>query len=132
MFEELKAAWLTDLYMSYKGILLPSLTNQLSKEGVFLDLDSLPLKPIPFKELFIRWLILINKDRIERNEGIFISRGIVLNCPLWRAIKCPMKSIKLTKESMFNKPNRPTGTIGTVGTIKTIGTTKTIGSINKG
>jgi hypothetical protein len=129
MFEELKSAWLTELYMSYKGILIPSMTSQLSKQGVYLDLDSLPLKPIPFKELFIRWLILINKDRILRNEGVFISKGIILNCPLWRAIKCPLKSIKLTKESMFNKPKAPTGTSGTVGTI---GTNKTIGSINKG
>ena len=118
MFDELKVAWITEIYKSHKGILLPLVSSQLSNQGYFLDLDSLPIHPIPFKELFIRWLIAINKDRISNNQPVIVTYGIVLNCPLWRAIKCPIKKVSLTKESMFNKPTPPKGTIGTKKTIK--------------
>lgn len=117
--------WITEMYKSYKAILIPSVTKQLSSSGLILDLDSLPLKPIPFKELFIRWLISINKDRISRGQDIFITKGIILTCPLWRAIKCPIKSIKLTQEGMFNRPKQ------TVGSIGTIGSHGPVGSINR-
>lgn len=122
MFDELKEMWITDLYSEYKAILLPSVKSQLSTSGLILDLDSLPLQPFPFKELFIRWLISINKKRIKDGAGIIVTREIVLKCPLWRIVKCPLKKITMTKESMFNKPKGTTGTIGTKGTI---------GSINK-
>ena len=133
MFNELKEAWITEMYKSYKGILLPSVDNQLSKNGLYLDLDSLPLEPIPFKELFIRWLISINKDRLARGQEIFVTRGIVLTCPLWRAIKCPLRSIKLTKEGMFNRPKVSTtsiGSIGSTGSVGSIGSKRSSGSIN--
>jgi hypothetical protein len=120
MFDELKEDWITDLYKSYKGILLPSVEKQLSMTSLFLDLDSLPSKPYHFKELFIRWLISINKQRISRNEPIIVNKAIVLMCPLWRIVKCPLKKIKLTKEGMFNKPIISSSTIGTKSTIGTI------------
>ena len=122
MFDDLQAVWITELYKSYKGILIPSMKNQLSTSGLFLDLDSLPLKPYPFKELFIRWLIFINKDRIKYNQPIFINAAIIHTCPLWRIVKCPIKKITLTKEGLFGKPTSPVGSIGTIGTNKTIGT----------
>lgn len=122
MFDELKAEWITEEYKSYKAILLPSMTKQLSISGLILDLDSLPLKPVPFKELFIRWLILINKDRLAKGLPVFISQQIVRTCPLWNIVKCPLKKINLTKEGMFNKPTR---------SIQTIGSKGTMGSINK-
>jgi len=120
MFDELKEVWITDLYKSYKGILLPSIKKQLSMSSLFLDLNSLPTKPYPFKELFIRWLISINKQRISRNEHIIINKAIVLMCPLWRIVKCPLSKIQLTKEGMFNKPKVNIGTIGTKSTVGTI------------
>jgi len=122
VFDDLKAAWITELYKSYKGILLPSVDKQLSHHGLILDLDSLPQAPIPFKELFIRWLISVNRDRINKGDSVIVTKEIVLQCPLWRIIKCPLKRLTLTKEGMFNKPGVTRGTIGTKGTI---------GSINK-
>lgn len=118
MFNELNEIWITNSYMSLKGILIPSMKNQLSKSGLFLDLDSLPIKPYPFKELFIRWLISINKQRIQSGEQVIINMKIIMLCPLWKIIKCPIKKIELTKENMFNKP---------IPTSKT----KIQGSINK-
>ena len=132
MFDELNELAITELYTSYKAIILPSVNNQLSTSGLILDLDSLPVHPVPFKELFIRWLISINKKRIAQGEQVFVSRESVLSCPLWRLIKCPLKSLKLTKEGMFNKPKVSTIPIGskrsnpTKGTIGTRGPSKTI------
>lgn len=120
MFDDLKAAWLIELYKTYKGVLLPSVNDQLSNKGLFLDLDSLPSSPVPFKELFIKWLISVNRSRIERGDGVIITKEVVLACPLWRMVKCPLRSIKLTKEGMFNKPRTTTKTIGTKGPVGSI------------
>jgi hypothetical protein len=128
MFEDLKAAWITEELSNYKAILLPSLDKQLSTSGLMLDLNSLPSIPVNFKELFIRWLILINKDRIEKKQSILITKEIVLKCPIWKVVKCPLKKITLTKESMFNAPKPTSGSKKTVGTI---GSTLTVGRINK-
>ena len=122
MFDDLKAAWLTELYKSYKGILLPSLDQQLSDKGLILDLDSLPTTPVPFKELFIKWLISVNRTRIERGDGVIVTKEIVLACPLWRMVKCPLRSLKLTREGLFGKPKT---------TAKTIGSKGPVGSINR-
>ena len=120
MFDDLREAWITEMYKTYKAFLLPSLKDQLSRTGLILDLNSLPLKPYPFKELFIRWLISINRDRLTKGQPIIINKSIVMMCPLWRIVKCPLKHIVLTKEGMFNKPKTTVGTIGTKGTIGTI------------
>ena len=126
MFEELKAAWILEAYKSYKGVLIPSISSQLSTQGYYLDLDSLPLKPLSFKDIFLRWLIFVNKARIQKGLEVVATRELVLQCPVWKLVKCPIKSLKLTKEGMFNKPSRTT--TSTVGTIGTVGT---VGSINK-
>jgi hypothetical protein len=123
MFDELQEAWITEEYKSYRGILVPSLTKQLSTAGLILDLDSLPTKPYPFKELFIRWLISINKPRLMKKEPIIITQLIVMKCPLWRIVKCPLKRIDLTKEGVFNKPSVATTSFGPKGPV---------GSINSG
>jgi hypothetical protein len=125
MFDELKEEWITQSYMSYKAILLPSMTKQLGISGLILDLDSLPIRPIPFKELFIRWLISINKDRLKQGLPIFINQQIVRMCPLWGMIKCPLKKIELTKEGMFNKPTKTFKTIGSRPPARTINTKQT-------
>lgn len=112
MFDDLKEAWVTESYMSYEAILIPSMKKQLGISGLYLDLDSLPIRPIPFKELFIRWLIVLNRDRLKDGLPVFINQQVVRACPLWNIIKCPMKKIKLTKEGMFNKPTKTVRTIG--------------------
>lgn len=121
MFNDLKAAWITEVYKSYKAILIPSMSKQLSTVGVILDLDSLPTKPYPFKELFIRWLISINKERLANNQQVIINRAIILACPLWRIVKCPLRKMTLTKEGMFNRPTSSKGSIGSIGSVGPIG-----------
>jgi len=123
MFDELQEAWITELYSSNRAILIPSMTKQLSTVGLILDLDTLPSKPYPFKELFIRWLISVNKPRLMKNEPIIITQSIIIKCPIWKIVKCPLKRITLTKEGTFNKPTVAVTSFGPNGTI---------GSINSG
>jgi len=122
MFDNLKEAWITEIYDSYKAILLPDVNNQLSTTGLLLDLNSLPINPVPFKELFIKWLILINRDRLAKGQSILINEIIVKSCPLWKLIRCPLKKITLTKVGMFNKPK---------ASVSSIGSKKSLGSFNK-
>ena len=122
MFDEIQEAWITDTYSSYKAILVPSVTKQLSTVGWLLDLNSLPTQPYPFKELFIRWLISINKDRINKGLPVIVTQQIVRMCPLWSIVRCPLKRIKLTKEGMFNKPHHSVVSIGSRPPARSINT----------
>jgi hypothetical protein len=106
-------------YQGLKGLLLTQVDGAVSR-GLYLDLTALPTEPIDFKSVLIKWLIQINLSRINRGDPAIITLDILLKCPLWQAIKPPLKSIKLTKEALFNQP-----------TIKTIGTKPLPGSINK-
>jgi hypothetical protein len=130
MFEDLREKWITDAYLDYKAILVPSISKQLSTVGWILDLNSLPTKPFPFKELFIRWLISVNKLRIEKQQPIIITISIIKMCPIWNIVKCPLKKIKLTKEEMFNKPKSSVSTIGTKSSTRSINTKTTNKTIN--
>jgi len=120
MFNDLKELWITNLYKSYWAILLPSIEKQMTTSGLVLDLDSLPTQPIPFKELFIRWLISIQRDRIEKGAGVIVTKEIVLACPLWKVVKCPLKRVKLTKEALFNRPTTSKKSIGSKPSVRSI------------
>lgn len=125
IFDELREKWITEAYEAQKGILLLSVNDQLSTRGFILDLNSLPLKPYPFKELFIRWLIVINKNRILSGHAIIVTRELIMKCPIWKIVKCPIIKITLTKEKLFNKPTTSTARVGTIST------SGPVGSINK-
>jgi len=77
-----------------------------------LDLDSLPTKPFPFKEVFIRWALTVQESRILFGEDPIFPYELVKRCPLWRITPMPIKTLKLTKEGLFNKPKTPVIKIG--------------------
>jgi hypothetical protein len=88
-------------YEKLKGIpLLPIAGDKM----LVLDLDSLPTKPIPFKEVFLRWAIAANEGRLLNREDPIFPYELVKRCPLWRTISMPIKTFKMTKEGLFNKP----------------------------
>jgi hypothetical protein len=124
LFDDLKSDWITQMYLTYHALILPSVDKQLSMGGWMLDLGSLPTRPYPFRELFIRWLISINKDRIASGQPVIVTYSIILKCPLWKIVKCPIKRITKTKEGLFNKPTPSQSTIGTKGTKSTINSSK--------
>jgi hypothetical protein len=75
------------------------------KALIVLDLDSLPLKPFPFKEVFLRWALRLNEGRLLAGEEPIFPFELVRACPLWKAIPMPIKRLDMTKESMFNRPS---------------------------
>ena len=88
----------------------------LSKNGNFLDLTQIPKD---YKDAFIRWMIFINKPRIDKGLKPAMDIQLALKCPIWKLIKPPLVSIKLTKEEMF-KSRKPIKSIGTSPTLKNI------------
>ena len=116
MFEELKTELITKLLKEQRGILLPTIKEQLSLDGYILDLDALPVSPLPFKDLFIRWLVSVNQQRIQNSQPVLCTYELVMRCPLWRVVACPIRKLTLTKEGMFNKPTASKGTLGTMPT----------------
>lgn len=106
-------------YKDFRGVFVHDL-GKAEDRGMFLDLDSLPSKPPGIKEAVIKWLIAVNLTRLRSGDEPIITLQLVLKCPVWKIISPPLRRIKLTKESMFNKPN-----------IKTLGKKANPGSINK-
>lgn len=69
-----------------------------------LDLHALPNKPFPLREVFLRWAIGMNEGRLLQGLDPVFPMALIKLCPLWRFVKPPFKTLKLTKEGMFNKP----------------------------
>lgn len=106
-------------YSMVHGIFVHDL-GQPDDRGMILDLDALPTKPPGIKEAVIRWLIAVNLTRLKGNEEPIITLKLVLQCPVWKIVRPPLKRLTLTKEKMFNKPG-----------ITTLGKKASMGSINK-
>lgn len=106
-------------YKDLRGVFVHDL-GKAEDRGMFLDLDSLPSKPEGIKEAVIKWLIAVNLTRLKGGEDPIITLQLVLKCPVWKIVQPPLKRIKLTKESLFNKPG-----------VKTLGQKSKPGSINK-
>jgi hypothetical protein len=79
------------------------------------------LLPIPFKDIFIMWLIEINMPRIESGQPPIITYDLISRCPLWKIIRPPLKRLTMTREGLFSKTKTPAN----------IGKKSKMGSINK-
>lgn len=91
-------------YLDLSGVLINRFSN-LNINGFYLDLNSLPTEPMNFKEIFIKWMIAVNIERLKAGVDPMFSLDVATRCPIWKVIKLPLRKIKLTKESMFNKPS---------------------------
>lgn len=93
---------LEEAYGKYRGIaLLPLVTNT---RILVLDLDSLPIKPIPFKEVFLRWMMQANETRMINEEEPLMTYELARMCPIWKLIKMPVKSLQMTREKVMKPP----------------------------
>ena len=106
-------------YTNMRGIFVLDL-GKPDTQGLILDLDALPDKPPGIKEAVIRWLIAVNLNRLKNKEDPIVTLKLVLQCPVWKIVRPPLKRLTLTKEKLFNQPK-----------IKTIGKKANPGSINK-
>lgn len=102
-------------YESLKAIPMLPITGQ---KLLVLDLNSLPSKPIPFKEVFLKWALAANEGRLLVGDDPIFPYELVKRCPLWKAIPAPIRTLDLTQERLFNKPAFKT--IGNQPKIKTI------------
>lgn len=89
-------------YATYRGIaLLPLIANT---RVLVLDLDNLPTKPIPFKEVFLRWMLQANEGRMINDEEPIMAYELARMCPIWKLIKMPVKSLQMTREKVMKPP----------------------------
>ena len=105
-------------YEQYRAIpLLPLSTNM---QMLVLDLDNLPIKPIPFKEIFLRWMMQANEGRMINGEEPLMTYELARLCPIWKVIKMPIKSLAMTRDKVMKPPK-----------IQTVRQQAQPGSINK-
>lgn len=81
--------------------------------GLALDLNALPTRPFSFKEVFIRWALQANEQRIASGKEPLFTMGLVQACPLWKLIPPPFKSMRLDKESLLKQTGQTQPVIGT-------------------
>ena len=98
---------------------MPAVNRSLNSI-LLINLQQLPQTPVNFAEILIRWIIFVNRKRIENGDEILITFEIIKMCPIWKVISMPVKNVKLTPESL-NKSRGPTPSRKTVK----------LGSINK-
>lgn len=114
-----KDSFITEYLKTNNAIVMPSINSSL-KSILLIDLDQLPKTPINFAEVLIRWIISVNKPRIDKGLDIVITYQIIKQCPIWQVIDMPIKQMRMTQESI-NKNKGPTPARKTVK----------MGSINK-
>jgi hypothetical protein len=89
-------------YERYRAIpLLPLTTNM---QVLVLDLDNLPVKPIPFKEVFLRWMMQANEGRMINGEEPIMTYELARMCPIWKVISMPVKSLAMTRDKVMKPP----------------------------
>lgn len=108
-----------DYYKSLRGILL-SESMLPDRQGMYLDLNSLPSEPIDLKGAVIKWIVHVNLPRLRDGLDPVVTLQLILKCPIWKVVKPPLKKLALSPEGMFNKPK-----------VKTLGQKPRQGSINK-
>jgi hypothetical protein len=115
----LQDAFITEYLQKNRVLLVPKVDSSL-KSILLINLQQLPRQPVNFAEILLRWLVFVNKSRLEKGEEMIITLELLKKCPIWKVIDMPIKALKLDKGSL----NKPRGPVPTRKTSK-------IGSINK-
>jgi hypothetical protein len=115
---------LTMVYSKYEALVsLPISDSKM----LGIDLTLLPNKPIPFKEVLLKWLLMANEPRLLVNEEPLFPMALIKQCPIWKVIRMPVVTIELKAQVEENKSK----TINKIPNKKTIGNNKTVGAINR-
>jgi hypothetical protein len=89
-------------YEQYRALAL--LPLKTSMQLLVIDLNNLPTKPIPFKEVFIRWMLQANESRMINNEEPIMSYELAKMCPIWKIIKMPVRSVTMSRDKIMQAP----------------------------
>jgi hypothetical protein len=118
--------WIKDYASKNKTILLQNINAKLNS-FFFLDLSVLPTKPVNYREVFIKWLLIVNKPRLQRGEEILCNYEVIKVCPLWSVFPMPFKNSTIESiGSTINKaPKKSAGSIGSKPPSKGIKSSRT-------
>lgn len=97
---------LEDAYQRLRG--LPMIPLKTNMQLLVIDLDNLPTKPLPFKEVFIKWMLQANESRLINGEEPILSYELAKMCPLWKLIRMPIRSLTMSREKMIKPPKLQT------------------------
>lgn len=105
LLTELQAdAFVREYYETNKALLATQIDLTLNKLTL-IDLDKLPNQPISFKELLLRWLIRVNRPRLEQNEKPILTIELIKMCPIWSVVKLSIKKVTADRGTL-NKPSK--------------------------
>lgn len=93
-FPKIRNSLSAELYLKENGTLVIPFINHHLKAMASLDLRELHPN---VREYLIRWLIEVNRRRLENGEQMLITYSIIKQCPIWKSIKMPYKLLKLDK-----------------------------------
>lgn len=108
-----------EYYARLKGILVTGVGGNVLN-GMVLDLNALPTKPIDLKAAVIKWLVSVNLPRLKKGKDAITDISLIMKCPIWKVVKPPFRKIQLTPKGMINKPS-----------VTTVGQKSIPGQINK-
>ena len=112
-------AFISSYLQKNRVLIVPKVDSSL-KSILLINLQQLPRQPVNFAEILLRWLVFVNKSRLEKGEELLVTFDLLKECPIWKVIDMPIKALKLDKGSL----NKPRGPVPTRKASK-------IGSINK-
>ena len=94
--------FLKEFLVENRALILSELDSEM-KNFSMIDLDKLPREPVDFKEVLMRWLIAVNRPRLENGENMIMTFDLIKKCPIWRTIPLPLRKLPLQREAI-NKP----------------------------
>lgn len=97
---------LESAYNSYR--MLPMLPLKTTMQLLVVDLDNLPTKPIPFKEVFLKWMLQANEGRIMNGDEPLMTFELARMCPIWKIIKMPVRSVTMSRDRIMQAPKLKT------------------------
>lgn len=103
-------AYLQDYLKENRAMILSELDFEVNTFSI-IDLDALPTTPVDFKEVLLRWLIAVNKPRIDNGENPIVTFDLIKLCPIWKIVPLKVRKIPLNRSSINKaKPITPTRT----------------------
>jgi hypothetical protein len=108
-FEQLRYAlerdeYVNELLRDKTSLVIPQINHQLGTIGL-IDLSRLDVK---MRDVLMKWLLGVNRLRLQQGLPPMITFDLVKRCPIWQFINIPYKDVALTKEAL-NAPKRPRG-----------------------
>ena len=94
-------SYISELLHDKTSLVIPEINHSIMQIGI-LDLNALDPN---MRIIFVKWILGVNKSRIQKGLKPIITLDLIKRCPLWQFINIPYKNLDLTKEA-FNSSKR--------------------------